>query len=92
MVISRRYAATTTMDVAYAVAANTYFAAHVERERALLGQLASARVFEDAAGDEWDRINLPIEAAREREKTIRARYDRYATLATENEAHAKQYR
>lgn len=84
--------AETLMDIIYATAANTYFAAHVEKERALLGELATARVFEDVMGDDWKRINVPIEAARNRVKTIGAKVDRYANLVTENEANANKYR
>jgi hypothetical protein len=84
--------AETLMDIIYATAANTYFAAHVEKERALLGELATARVFEDAMGDDWKHINVPIEAARNRVKTIGAKVDRYAKLVTENEANANRYR
>lgn len=84
--------AETLIDASYAVTANIVYSGQIEAEQTALEKLRTANVFHDAAADDWDRLNLAAEAARERERVIRLRHDHYEKMQKENEKYAKKLR
>lgn len=80
------------MDAGYAVTANYLYAGQVAEQVAILEKLRSATIFSDAMADDWDRINMPVKAAREREKKARELIDYYERQRKENADHAKKLR
>lgn len=80
------------MDGSYALTAAVLYSGQIRAERDLLVRLNTANVFADAAADDWNRLNISVEAARERERVLRDRRDHYGRMQKENEAHANRLR
>lgn len=80
------------IDVGYAVTANYLYAGQIAEQVAILEKLRSATIFSDVIADDWDRINMPVKAAREREKKLRELDDYYERQRKENLDHAKKLR
>lgn len=80
------------VDIGFAVTAGVVLGGQIDAEMAQLEKLATANVFQDAMGDDWDRANIAVEAARKREDAIRRRRGRYTAMQQENQAHAQVLR
>lgn len=81
-------AAESGIDGAYAIATSVAYHDQMEADRALLNKLQSANVFQDAAADDWKRLNIGVAAAAEREKAARARQASYQEMQKENQRYA----
>ncbi|MBU1244852.1 hypothetical protein KJ612_16760 [Myxococcota bacterium] len=80
------------LDIAYAAVAAVRLGRLIDADMATLEKLRTAAVFQDAAADDWARVNRSVKSAEVARDTIAARRDRYRKMQKENQAHADALR
>lgn len=78
------------IDASYAATANYLYAGQIAEQLAMVEKLRTASVFSDKMANDWDRINLPGKAARERAKKLQEKVTYYERQRKESVDHAKQ--
>jgi len=80
------------LDLAYAATVAVRLGRLIDADLATLDKLRTAAVFQDAAADDWARVNLSVKSAEAARDTLAARRDGYRKLQKENQAHADALR
>jgi hypothetical protein len=80
------------IDAGYAATANYVYAGQIADELAQIEKLRAATIFSDVQANDWDRANLPLKAARERQSKLQQLGDYYEKARKENEDNAKKLR